>query len=791
MPQGKTIKIKVVKEKEIEEAEEIMEINNEPTLSVWRKIADACFYLLAALTPLFFLPLTIAPLEINKQVFAGLLLLLGFFCYLIDFFEKRKIAYPRSPIALAIGAFLAVSAVSVFFSKAKIVSLFGGLTQADSLLSIIFYCLAFLMGAILYRPEMKKKLAFCFFGGLAAATVFGLLQVFGKFVLPWDFARQAGFNTIGTPSAWAVYLAFGLIVIIAVLFNAELSKHQKISLSALGVIVFSGLIAVNYPPIWLTLALLTIVLAAYKFAPDFKLKPTFLIIAALFLFFGFIGQSLPSLVSLPAEIRPSAPVTWTIIKESLKETRILIGNGPAAFGYEYALYRPLEFNRTEWWPTRFNQGFSFITTLPLTGGVLGVLAVLLIAVFFVRRLFKSPFSQNAEVIAISFGTMFLMASWLFFPIFFTQSFFIFLGLGLITALLGEKREFSFADPASLSRFKIFTVLLILTVLITASLISFFFLGKKYAAAVYYEKGLSAYSRTGDINKAMLRLDKARRLDPRQDEYLRGFTQILILRTDELIRQLSAASVESLRPEIQNVISLALEAARQAKDINPGDSLNWTNLGNVYERILPVVAGTDVFAEENYLKAISLDPKNPQGPVNIARTFLAAADLISGQDQVLWREKLDKAKKYLEQSLNLKPDYATAHFLLATIYAREGKTREMIQRLVLAKQSAPFDSGLAFQLGLIYYQNGQFENARIEFERAVFINQNYSNARYFLGLIYDRYGNKVAALMQFKKIAELNPNNEEIKKIINNLKEGRGALEEVVSPAERTEAPVKE
>ena len=72
--------------------------------------------------------------------------------------------------------------------------------------------------------------------------------------------------------------------------------------------------------------------------------------------------------------------------------------------------------------------------------------------------------------------------------------------------------------------------------------------------------------------------------------------------------------------------------------------------------------------------MALDPKNPQEPVNLARSFLAASDLVGSGNPSLWQEKLNKAKNYLEQSIALKSDYAPAHFLLAVAAMREGKQR---------------------------------------------------------------------------------------------------------------------
>jgi len=100
----------------------------------------------------------------------------------------------------------------------------------------------------------------------------------------------------------------------------------------------------------------------------------------------------------------------------------------------------------------------------------------------------------------------------------------------------------------------------------------------------------------------------------------------------------------------------------------------------------------------------------------------------------------------------------------------------------AKRDSPSDVGVAFQLGLLYYNDKQYDKAQAEFERAIGLNENYSNARYFLGLIYDQAGKKDEAISQFEKIAKLNPDNEEVKKILANLKGGKTALEGI-TPAQ--------
>ncbi|MEK9166654.1 MAG: hypothetical protein AAB846_02880, partial [Patescibacteria group bacterium] len=85
--------------------------------------------------------------------------------------------------------------------------------------------------------------------------------------------------------------------------------------------------------------------------------------------------------------------------------------------------------------------------------------------------------------------------------------------------------------------------------------------------------------------------------------------------------------------------------------------------------------------------------------------------------------------------------------------------------------------------------------RIVLERTVQLNENYSNARYFLGLMYARAGEKERALAEFRKIAELNPGTEEVMRIITNLEEGREPLADISPPApqpeKRPKPPVEE
>ena len=84
---------------------------------------------------------------------------------------------------------------------------------------------------------------------------------------------------------------------------------------------------------------------------------------------------------------------------------------------------------------------------------------------------------------------------------------------------------------------------------------------------------------------------------------------------------------------------------------------------------------------------------------------------------------------------------------------------------------------------MYWQRKELDKAQSELELAIQINPNYSNARYILGLVHDAKGDKDAAKLEFSEVERLNPENQEIKKILANLENGLPALDgiEVAEP----------
>ncbi len=756
----------------------------------WRKIGKTSLLILLFLTPLFFLPGTPAPLETSKTVLALFLLTVSGICFFAMTTLRRTIAYPRSAIAASILLLLAVVLVSALFSKSWGMSFYGNLAKPDSLLSFLIYALTFFFSFAFFDEEDTPTIALLFSGSVLAGSVLAILGFFGIHLFPWDMTRQSGFTTVGSLSNWGM-LAGALAVAVAAAPFHGFSRRTKILLAAAGIVAFLDLVMLKSQLLWGILSFLMIVIAAARFVRRERFGVP-LTSAVVSLFFTLVNQHIPPLISLPGELTMDFTSTFRVAWGVAKSWRVFLGFGPATFGYAYSLFRPIETNLAPFWGIRFEEGHDLLTGMFVATGIAGIVALGVFIAAFLRHLIREL--DKEYVFIIGSTVLFLLIGSFFYSPFFSGLLYVFFGLGLMASLSRARHEAPFPI---FSKPRLFGVFIATAAMIAISLAFLYVVSQKYAAAAYYEKGLTAVS-AGNVPQAIQNFRNAIGLDPSRDEYWRATSQALLIQAGNFLGQSKGSPGNAnIQAQALSTASAAITAAREAARINPADALNWDNAGNVYENLIPIASGADAAAIENYREALARDPKNAQEFVNIARTSLTAGDKLrsQGAGQKDWMVKLEDARPNLESAIQLKPDYALAYFLLAQLYIREGNVARAIQNTEQIKAQNPFDTGVGFQLGLLYYQNGAFDQARSEFERTVALDPNYSNARYFLGLIYDRGGLAQNAREQFQKIADLNPDNAEVKQILANLNAGRSALQNVSPPAKapekRAEVPVPE
>lgn len=323
------------------------------------------------------------------------------------------------------------------------------------------------------------------------------------------------------------------------------------------------------------------------------------------------------------------------------------------------------------------------------------------------------------------------------------------------------------------------------------------------AVMATSRGVNAFSE-GKVDDAVALMERAVAVEPGNYHNLQLLVQVRTEKMRQIIQR--AAGGTDVRQEFQAAVSSTIQDSQRLVSLYPQDPALWRLQGAVYETVIPFIQGSERFAGAAYQHATELEPGNPAVYVDWGRAGLVFTDRLAalaqeaqGKDREallkMRTDNLNEIAGIFQRAIQVKRDYAPAHFLLAQTAIRLGNLDAAIASVENTKLAAPFDIGVAFQLGLLYYQKGNLNQAQAEFERAITMNEQYANARYFLGLTYDRKKDTAGALAQFERIAETNPDNAEIQRIIANLHAGKPALDGIVPPAappqQRSEVPVKE
>lgn len=796
-------------------------------LSYWSAASRWALILFAGLAPIFFLPFTNLPVAANKEILVFGLILISFFALLGRILIEGRVRYPGHLLTIALSALVFVWGASAFFSLNPLTSLIGGFATPDSFFAVLLFSVLTLSIAMTFNRKDIIASISVFLASLSFLGLFELLQLFKVFVLPFSFAKNSGFNPVGSINDVGVLLAFGLVIASGLMSSLEMPKILKRFLIIAIAIFVLNLAVMNFWAIWVGLALAMVFMISFLSMglskPDFEnssdlentpglqlayfqkawLPSIILLVSLLFI---FIPSPFSKFIEPPVEVSPSFNSTLNIGISNLKSGRYLLGSGPNTFSYIFNLYKSAGVNQTIFWSTAFNSGAEAMASWVGTVGILGILALLFLIVSFiwvgvtsaaVRNSSRGILNVTSQSIFVA--VCFLFSMWFLYTANFTVMAFAFWGAGLfLAASLLFAKEQSENGRGVFKEFRIFTsppktflFSLLIVGLMVLSVVGIYFESNRYIAEAYFSKT--------DYASAI----KFWQYDER---YFQNLSQSVFLKLSDLLAKKDLPQ-ETVKTEFQNITTNAISAARQAQALNPQNPLNSVLLGNIYENLIPFISDAANFALSAYGGAVSLDPKNPSNYLSLARVEIAQADMAVKQNasNEVIGGYLDKAVFNLEESIKLKDDYAPSRFLLVQVYDRQGKLIEAIKKAEELVMMNNTDVGALFQLGFLYYKNGQFDQSKPVFERVIELSPNYSNARYFLGLIFDRESQqykpssaealaiRVKAIEQFEKIAELNPDNGEIKQILANLAAKKPALSGIAPPApqNRGEAPVPE
>ncbi len=669
------------------------------------------------LVPIFFLPWTAEVLDFNKQTLLLLLVFVALFSWMMRTLVSGKFELNISPMHIVVGVLFLIYLLSVVFSTYSYGSFWGWpQITSESLLSLIaFVLLYFLVSNVFSKRNIFGATIILSFSVLLAELI-GILQLFGLFVLPFDFAKTAAFNTLGSVGSLGFIAAIMLPLAIVLLI---LSKKWWKLLFILE-IVFSALILflVNYPIVWWAViagsALIMIfgIMKRGVFDGRWMALPMFFL--AVSLFFVLLNPQVNLLSQKPNEIFLSQRANLDISLQVLKE-RPIFGSGPGTFTYDFLKYKSPDFSKSSLWNLAFNRGASKVLNDLVTTGILGALALLALMAF-----------------PVFLGVKFLIVEKEANPLYWILT----LGLSVCLVVFGLT-YFLYNSNVVLDFVYFFLI---------ASLIGL--TGPKgYPERKAYELKPSSlmtllitfvFTLVFIFGLGLIILDGQKYIA--EVSYLKGLVKYQAGQKDEGIKSIEAAAATNSSSDLYfRQLSQAYLAKLQDELQNSASAPSDEETKKIQTLVANSVNAAKIAAD--------LNPNNANNWSVRGYVYQSLFGVIS--DAGTW------ADKSYDEALKLSPN----------------------DPYLLAQKGNVF---LAMALSQPQEQAQQktqyFEQAQEQLEKAVNLNPNYSNALYSLGWVYDSMGQKDKAIESFSKLQNLNPDNQDVQKILSNLRGGKPALE---------------
>ena len=157
---------------------------------------------------------------------------------------------------------------------------------------------------------------------------------------------------------------------------------------------------------------------------------------------------------------------------------------------------------------------------------------------------------------------------------------------------------------------------------------------------------------------------------------------------------TSANQEELRKHLEAALTLHpdFEPALLVRCYVSYRERNWTDLQDTAERLLAI---NKTSAEAHYYKALFLVERDGAADDEMSRTT---------------------ARRFLEESIRLKPEFSGSHMALGRLLSRMGQTSLAIQEFKLAAGLKPNDPSPYYQLSMAYRKTGDSENSRRALDR---------------------------------------------------------------------------
>lgn len=642
--------------------------------------------IVAGVTPLLFLNQTTEFFEMPKLVFliVSTVVLIGL--WIVSWILKGKVQITRTPLDLPLLLLLIVVILSTWFSASKYSAIYGNFPRVhgSAVAWITYIMLYFVTVSNLKSVAKLKMFLYAIFGSGALVAVVSLLSFVGLY-LPIDFARAANFTPTGSSFSTVAFLL--LLLPLPMLSIVNPNKYIPAPFGLILAILFSVTIALigsvpAYVVMGLIFAATFFIAKPHQTRKYQKMLPMFMtpiIVVALTLALAYIpGNPISTLEArFPKEIQLPLATSWKVSVSAFRDAPY-IGTGPSTYLFNFASYKPLEFNVLDFWNFSFDSAHNEYLQILGTLGILGLLAIVILSLSVLYNASKNMTLGTQEGMADSIHVLIPslavsgIVGVLLLAIHASTLVSIVATLMMFAALMASQKHIrervmnlSLGLKASTlddKQFDLFPVIIFVIYLAGAGFVLF----RTYTATLadyYHRQALSQANRSGTATYT--NLQKAEALNPFIDLYRVDMAQTNFALANAIATQKgpTAANPQGTltdqdRRTIQTLLSQAINEGRVAVTLSPQSARNWEVLAAIYRNITGVAQNALTFSLDAYGRAIQRDPLNPALRISVGGIYYSV-------------KNYDLAIRFFTDSANLKPNNANAYFNLAVALRDKG------------------------------------------------------------------------------------------------------------------------
>lgn len=751
--------------------------------------------------PLFFMPGLWASLGFQKTLLAMSVVVVVLVMLSLLMLRHNRVQTLLPMPLLCFFCFVGVAGVSAIFSDDPIGGLRGNVIETGT---VTFVAIMAAVMSVTLVLQQSKKYTMRALQALVVSALLLLTYTVGRLFLG-PIASFGSFNTVTTSplGGFNDLAAFaGLVVLVSLIALLQLPLRTFMQALLLSIVALSLVVlaVVGFKIVWLITGFFGLLVLLYIVARDRifvsvegeqteSQKPSVMLLIATVLvcvtsaWFIIMSDTATSKVGelfgvSYLEVRPNFASTVDIAKQVYDED-LLLGTGPNQFVTSWRLYKdPRIVEDPYFWSTDFLYGSSYVTTMAVSTGLLGIIVLLAFHGWYlwfgVRMLVKNKVQDKfwyfVGVVTFAGASFLWLMTYLYVPgatMLLLAA--VLTGLSFVAggALMPQVIR---SIPLVTNQSRGFGLMALAILLISGAVGVLFTVGEQYIAYASFNKTQATAQDVAAVDQAAMSA-YAQYAD---DTFLGVRSRIALLEMNQLLSV--AEPSEAQQQQFLDVSERGVAVARQAVTLAPENPEYRVLLAAMYHNLaLAGVEGALALATSSLEIAKQLDPHNPTFSLVEAQLAARRGDAAS-------------ARQALQAALEKKRNFTEALYLLAQIDIAEGNVDAAIETTQSIITLEPNNPTRYYQLGILFSAAEDAQAAVEAYSAALALDPYHANARYFRALLLADAGEIETAISELQIVQETNQENESLATLIEQLSDGTITAS---SSLDSVEVPVSE